>query len=507
VHWKPVNREIAALGSSEEMRPMNDERRLRWVGPVLAAAGAAAYVGLLVSAAGGFADHDVFVMARVARDVLDGKALYAEAWDNKAPLAILFYAVPVSIAPGSYPAIQLWLGLWLVAQAAIVWFGLGRASGASRWIAVGLLLLLPLQRAEWCWPSSEHAGNLFVVVALVVAWRVAIRRVVRLPDLAAAGAAVALAFNVRQNQVLLGIVPVLAVLVAFRGRWRDAVRPLAAFAAGVALAWALVLGVVLVASHGALGGYVRAVFLAPAAYGRSWGEAAWLVTLLRNDLTVFLAFAVALVSLTGAHRWLSAALTVTTVAVMLLPMRGHPHYWVQAFPAAALLGALAVDALGIVPGRVAALQGAIVAGLLTVSGLFTVSDLAASGERERLDAVGAEIRSALGPDSTGGTLFAAGRLSAYLYFSTSAPTAHPIFWQDWMFGSLRSVLPMPIEEVLRGYSEQPPSVIAIDEDTVQRVLHEPAPDEEADVPLLRTLLASGQYAEVGRDNGWRILRR
>ena len=66
---------------------------------------------------------------------------------------------------------------------------------------------------------------------------------------------------------------------------------------------------------------------------------------------------------------------------------------------------------------------------------------------------------------------------------------------------------MPIEEVLRGYSERPPSVIAIDEDTVQRVTHAPAPDEEVDVPLLRSLLSSGQYREVARDNGWRILRR
>jgi hypothetical protein len=76
-----------------------------------------------------------------------------------------------------------------------------------------------------------------------------------------------------------------------------------------------------------------------------------------------------------------------------------------------------------------------------------------------------------------------------------------------MFGSLTSVLPMPIEDVLRGYSEHPPSVIAIDEDTVQRVLHAPAPDEEADVPLLRSLLSSRQYLEVARENGWRILRR
>jgi len=213
---------------------------------------------------------------------------------------------------------------------------------------------------------------------------------------------------------------------------------------------------------------------------------------------------VALISLTGAHRWLSAALGVTTVAVMLLPMRGHPHYWVQAFPAAALLGALAVDALGIARGRRAALQGTIAAGLLLASGTFTISELAASGERERLDEVGEQIRVALGP---GSTLFAAGHQSAYLYFSTGAAAAHPIFWQDWMFGSLRSVLPMPIEEVLRGYSEQPPAVIAIDEDTVQRVLHAPAPDEEADVPLLRSLLSSRQYLEVARENGWRILRR
>ncbi len=182
---------------------------------------------------------------------------------------------------------------------------------------------------------------------------------------------------------------------------------------------------------------------------------------------------------------------------MLLPMRGHP-----ALLGSGISGSGAPRRAGGGRARyrrgvdVAALQGAIVAGLLSVSGIFTVSDLASSGERERLDAVGAKIRVALGPDSTGGTLFAAGHLSAYLYFSTGAPTAHPIFWQDWMFGSLRSVLPMPIEEVLRGYSERPPSVIAIDEDTVQRVTHAPAPDEEVDVPLLRSLLSSGQYREV-----------
>ena len=104
----------------------------RWFGPALALAGAVAYVALLTSAAGGIADHDVFVMARVARDVLDGKALYGQAWDNKAPLAILFYAVPAAIAPRSYAAVQLWLGLWRVGQAAIGWVGLGRESGAAR---------------------------------------------------------------------------------------------------------------------------------------------------------------------------------------------------------------------------------------------------------------------------------------------------------------------------------------------------------------------------------------
>lgn len=473
----------------------------------LVLAGGAAYLALLASAAGGLADHDVFVMARVARDVLEGKALYADAWDNKAPLAILFYAVPVAIAPGSYVAIQLWLGVWLLVQAAILWLGMGRDSGAGRWVAIGLLLLLPLQRAEWCWASSEHAGNLFVVVVLVVAWRIAIRGVIRLPELAAAGAALALGFNVRQNQVLYAVVPALALFVASRGRWRDAVKPLAALAAGAAVAWALVILVVLVASDGSIDGYVRTVFLAPAAYGRSWDEVAFLLEPLRHDLTPFLVFAVALVALTGAQRWLAAALAVVTAAVMLLPMRGYPHYWAQAFPATALLGALAVDALGLVRSRRTALQGAILAALLSAGGLYTVYDLAASGERERLDAVAAQIRAAVGPEGSGGTLFAAGHQSAYLYFATGAEVAHPIFWQAWMYGSLIDVLPMRIEEVLQAYAERPPSVLAIDGDTLQRVLHAPAPDEELDGRLLRTLLSSRRYVEVARTEGWLVLRR
>lgn len=477
----------------------------RWALLAVALAGAAAYVALLVSAAGGFADHDVFVMARVARDVLDGKALYAQAWDNKAPLAILFYALPVAVAPGSYPALQAWLGVWLLAGAALAWHGLGRESGGARWIAAGALLLLPLQRAEWCWASSEHAANLFVVVALVVGWRVAVRGVARAPELAAAGAATALAFNVRQNQFLFGLVPVLAVVVARRARRAEALRLLAAFCGGVAVAWALVLGLVWVATHGAPWGYVRAVFLAPASYGRSWDEVALLLVPLHQDLTLTAVFAVALVALTGPRRWFAAALGLLTVAVMLLPMRGYPHYWVQAFPAAALLGALAVEALGLPRGRRAAVQGALLACLLAAAGALTIRDLASSGERARLDAVAARIRPVVA--STGGTLLAAGEMSAYLYFATGAPTAHRIFWQHWMFRSLERVLPVPLDEVLRAYAEHPPSVIALDEDTAQRVVHAPAPDEEADVPLLRSLLASGRYVEVSREGAWHVLRR
>ncbi len=505
VHMKPPGHETQDPDRANGRARATLARHHRWHGPVLAAAAAAAYIALMVSAAAGLADHDVFVMARVARDVLDGKALYTQAWDNKAPLAILFYALPAAIGPGSYVAIQLWLGVWLVGQALVLWFGLGRESGRSRWIAVALLLLLPLQRAEWCWASSEHAGNFFVVVLLVVAWRVVNRRA-RAAELVVAGAALAVLFNVRQNQSLFGIFPVMALVVTC-ARWRDRLKPLAAFAGGFLLSWLLVLLVVFVAGDGDVRGYVHTVFLAPAAYRGGWGEVSWLLMPLRQDFTVWLIFIVALVSLTGAHRWRSAALGITTLAVMLLPMRGYPHYWVQAFPAVALLGAAAADALGIAGTRRASAQGAIVAGLLSVSGVLTVSDLAWSGERARLDEVAEQIRLVLGRGEAGGTLFAAGHQSAYLYFSTGAATVHPIYWQAWMSRSLQGVLPVPIDEVVRSHQERPPAVIAVDEVTAQRILHAPAPDEEVHIPLLRSLLAPGRYREVSRVGDWHILRR
>ena len=55
-------------------------------------------------------DHDCFIMGEVTQRVIKGEQLYGRAcWENKPPLALLWYAVPLEIAPGSYTALQLML--------------------------------------------------------------------------------------------------------------------------------------------------------------------------------------------------------------------------------------------------------------------------------------------------------------------------------------------------------------------------------------------------------------
>lgn len=469
---------------------------------VAVAAGALVYCGLLAYSAGGFPDHDAFVMARVARDVLSGKALYTEAWDIKAPLALLFYAPPAWVAPGSYLALQVWLALWLLGQAALLWFGLGPRIGAARAIAPTLLLLLPLQQDQWIWASSEHAANLFVLAMLVVAWRISVDGTLRLAECAAAGAALALTANTRQGLVLLGAVPALAIALHAPAARR--LRALGAFAAGGVAGQLAVTAVVLVATHGELAPYARAMLGAPAGYGLGWSHARWLVLSYRTDVVLFLLFVSAAIASTGRARALAASVAATTLAAVFLPLRGYPHYWVQAFPAVALLAPLAVDALGVAPSRRAAVQGLAVAGFLAAAGVIGTLELGGRDDARVMSSVARRIEAAARP---GDTLFAAGAMSAYLYFATDLGTVHPIFWQNWLRRNELPILPFPLPDVLSAYAARPPTVIALDARTESSLGAAPSQAEEPDVRLLRGLLASDAYRVAARDGGWVVLRR
>ena len=213
--------------------------------------------------------HDVFVIARVAAGVLKVcPHLSAPPLGREAPLAILCYARPSPMALGRTPPSSCGSGSGSSRRPRWTWFGLRTAPAAGS--RFGLFLFLPLQGADGpgaCW---EHAE--------VVRRRRAGRRLARCRPPCGSPARLRFGLGGRRARLPrppepgpLRLVPVLAVLITFRGRWRDVVKPLAAFVSRVVLAWALVLGIMLVAGRRRDRRVRTDVFLAQAAFAGGAG--------------------------------------------------------------------------------------------------------------------------------------------------------------------------------------------------------------------------------------------
>ena len=169
-------------------------------------------------------DDDCFVMGEVAQRVLAGERLYEQAWDNKPPLALLWYAAPLAVAPGSYTALQAML-FGLVAVEALVTSALLREEPAwFRILAGGLILLVPLQRPAFAWASSEDVANFFLVPVVLGSYRALRRGGMGLVGWAAIGAALALAFHGRQTAAAFALVP-LTVLAGIASPFRANLPP------------------------------------------------------------------------------------------------------------------------------------------------------------------------------------------------------------------------------------------------------------------------------------------
>ena len=455
---------------------------------------------------------DCFAYAEVAQQLLQGDLMYVDIWQDKPPVAILFYLVPQWFAAGSAVAIQAWLAVWLLLQVGVV--ALLTRQGANRLqlsVTAALLLMIPLSSHEFAWASTENISNLFVVFLLFASYRIVMTGHASAWALVGLGISLVLAFNARQNTVVYGAVAGAALLLVHQ-HWRQTFVRMGLVASGIVGGWLVVLAVVMATSD--LPAYIDTVFLYPRRYAASAPAGVglfnivWLIVqLVLQPLGLIL---LALLGLNlferGADNWkirsflLLAALV--GVAQCVLPMKPYGHYWANVVPLMALLAFAYLDSAQGEPRR---MRSRICLAFCAVFGLLAVStciSVAASRSLVRLDKIVAELDGISGRDDSLYVMSAWDK-SAYLCFASRAQPAHRFFWCMQLDPYWCQALPQPVDEVLAEYTADPPTVIVAE----LQMLEHAEPEHSHKVELVKRLTERYAYETVSTVSGHRILKR
>jgi hypothetical protein len=448
-------------------------------------------------------DQDPFMMGEIARRVLDGEALYRDAWDTKPPLALLFYAPAQAVAPMSYLGQQLFGALWTALQAGLAFALLAGETVLVRAIAASLVLLLPLSRTDFVWASSEDAVNLFTLALTLIAYRIARRGAWHARELAAAGALAVFAFHCRQPGVLFAI-PVGALILLGPQRGQEKIHGLVALAGGAIAGLALVLAIVLSVTD--FSSYVDAVFVVAERHvGAQLEGATWVaseqVLLLRHHPYIPMALFALMLASGRRERLLMAGIGVVSILVVLAPLREYGHYQEQLIPLLVLSGVIAVRVLDGLSRRVAFAYGTALVVFFMLNATATAQLLRRDeGQIAQLESVVDVIEAENAKAS--GSVLALGRHSAYVYFRTRVAPVHKFHFQYFLDDL--SVLPQPPAEVVREILERPPTWLVVDAPTLAR--HRDAPPETPSGQLVHGLCGTRVCEEIARTANWHVFR-
>ena len=490
--------------------------------------------------AGKIADHDAFVMGETAQLLASGKALYIDAWDNKPPLTLLFYFPSQWLAPHSYLVQQLFTFLWTALQAmAVFWLLKGEKSWIRITIAT-LILWMPLTWTDFAWGSSEDVVNGFTIILTVIGYRIMRDGKIRPALWLIAGLALGAAFHARQPGIFFMGLPLAALFISPQP-WNEKFQSLAMSAIGCMIAFAAIIGIMLLISDWS--SYVDIMFNKPAQYGgikpnmataaAVEGIAAPAVNtpnvvmrflqLLIDKSHVIRSVLIEHFSLLGMNlllvvpllaificqgRWRIFALLAVGIgmASVLLPMKLFSHYHQQLIPVfaiAALLILRRIDSLSLPVARGLAI------GLLSVILLKVVLTAETlrndNGEMAEMNRIVEMIEE---KSSAQDRLFAVGRNSAYIYYRSSLEFVHKIHW-DKFFGWLSIYLPVNVETVMDEIIEKPPDWIIIDQESHDRIrfLSKNIPENDARIArLLQQLNSEYIYQEVYRSGRWIAVR-
>lgn len=467
---------------------------------------AAACVPLYLASASKIVDHDVFVMGEVAQMVLEGETLYETAWDNKPPLALMSYALPLSIAPGSYRAVQLSLAALVTLQGVLIWWMLRGEQVWFRVAAAALAILLPLHAYAFVWFSSEDVANLMILPLILGSYRIVSRKDLSPGLCLAVGASLVLGFHARQTVLLFGLLPAVALLGTDR-TIRDRAIAILWMMAGASVGLGMIAALIALVADWQ--GYLQAVFIAPRTYqGHYWG--AITSFFFAKDRVPVLLMLVSTVMLVwrGPYRGFFLALAGASAAVILAPMKPFYHYYGQLIPALCLMVPAAIDRLGAPKDVPLALVG--VFGLILINVALTCghmglirTEMPSTVSRSNLDPVARAIEEEARP---GETLFAAGQNSAYLYFATQVPAANPYFWERFLEEDLLALAPVEPDWVFDAYEEFPPDLLVLDRRRLN-ASRDPRSGEGRFEQLLSGWIGSGRYENVREVEGYSILRK
>lgn len=472
-------------------------------------------IGIYTITAAAYINHDCFVIARVAQSVVSGKPLYSACWDNKPPLGILCYAIPQLVLPGSYSALQAFLGVWLMLQVAAFVYFMRDEGWLSVVVGTMMLVMLPLLDKEFTWASTEHWQNLFVLLTVLPMVRLVRTGQGRGSVCLMAGASLLLAIHCRQSAAPLGLLP-FVVIATLPGQFslRSKAWMLGMGAVGAILGELMILA--LTAQVGSISSYVDAMFLAPARYTQKsdstlFGAGYFFVATTRSSGFILMSV-VGLMATWGRRDWgLLATFGVLSLLMILTPAKPYPHYLVQLFPFIAIATQGAMTQMESSSRQVGRRLSLALTAFLCLNAGFSIAALPAGRAAHLMHELSATARSLQDEATAGDTLFAVGDDSAYLYFATSIDNAHPIFW-DMFFGRLATTIPYPIEQVMEQYGETPPSLLVLRDEVHELASHPEEITRNASptylsVVLSQKLLSQNHYQIVGQSGGWKILRR
>jgi hypothetical protein len=480
------------------------DRTLERLTVLMPAAAAAVTVIAYYFSAFTIVDRDPFVMGEIARRVLDGEALYRDAWDIKPPLALLFYAPAQMVAPMSYLGQQLFGALWTALQAALAFALLGGETMLVRAIAASLVLLLPVSRTDFVWASSEDAVNLFTLALTLIAYRIVRRGAWHARELAVAGALAVFAFHCRQPGVLFAIPVGVLVLLGPPQRAQERIRGLVALAGGTLAALVPVLAIVLSVTD--FSSYAYGVFAGLQNHvGTQLENARWVVReqvlLLRHHPYIPMTLFALGIAAGHRERLLIAGIGVLSILVVLAPLREYGHYQEQLIPLLVLSGVIAVRVLEDLSRQAAVAYGTALVVFFMLNATTTALLLRRDeGEIAELESV-VDVIEAENTKASGSVL-AIGRYSAYVYFRTRVAPAHKYHFDHFL--DAVTVLPQPPAEVVREILERRPTWLVVDATTLAR--QRDAPAETPSGQLVHGLCGTRVCDEIARTANWHVLR-
>jgi hypothetical protein len=446
---------------------------------------------------------DPFLYGQVAKEMLQGKKLYSETWQDKPPLAFVPYMIPQALGLGEYPNFGFILGVWLAVEGAIFVFYFRKTPPAAL-ACLFFLTLYPLTCWDFTWPSTEHFANPTLALILLLGLTIFRRRKFSMWQAVALGALAVITFHIRQNAVLAAILPLLAILQTDESIRRK-IGGLALIGAVAAVCWGAILLWMLRA--GDLHGYLYTVFEYPRLYARNGSLHEW-VDLVDNclqthlPLTIFLSAAI---SMLGEYRKPVIISLAVVVMMTLLPMRASAHYWVSWFPFVAIYIALSIESPAI------AWEGARWAGAWAIillgafGGIDHLRNVAQRPTYFPLLILEHLTESVAPPDST--LLVVGPNQTAALVYISHLPAANTYSFMFQLVSPEGDILPKPLDLIFDDYLKNPPGIIFITDDYLTEATNDKLEKRSNPARLVRQLAQRYRYTLITHHTGVNFLIR